>query len=784
MADGGSEPPDRPLLAGGEQLREDIDRAGGGAPKFHPQSLAEARDVLRPQVEMLRRTAGEMPAELRGDRIVFEATLLPNYLANSYFPRALLDDAGLVPIGTRPSQAPYKTPAGEREGAPTKALVLAASDRSLDRLAAIFDAPAERLARSVREAIQEFSSFALPSADEVIRVSAPSMVTEVAELVTYESVLHPSVPVSGWTRVASEGDFAKWSAWIARLDGEVIQSYRRTVEGMTFVPVRLAPERLIEAARFNPLRTIRPMPQMRPVPVTVLRAVPSLPAPIAPPAGEPARSDLTVAVFDGGTDRGCPLMRPFVNQVDLTPETEEDEFVAHGTAVTSAALFGEAGPGEQLPVPDAKIDHYRVLPPPPDPSDVDLYWILDRIVETVEQNDYDVVNLSLGPDLAIDDGDPHRWTAEIDRLSRERGVLFVTAVGNNGEADGGLGLNRVQVPSDAVNGLGVGACGERSRAVWRRAPYSAVGPGRSGARVQPVGVAFGGSDAEPYVAMVGRGRWAESAGTSFATPITLHGLVGLGASLGRVRATPNNLRAFAAHFAERAQDHDPLEVGHGRFQSRYEEAWACDPHEVTLLYEDQLDRDQMVALALPVPDGSLDGMMADIRWTLAFTSPTDPTDAVDYTRAGIEIQFRPHARRYCFTFPGRPGVEGPLDTQEQADEVSALLRAGARPSTHPATRSPGNARLIEAELREGGKWETMIQLTHRMRGNGLFRPRLDLSFLARDSGSLIRDAVPPLEYSLLVTVRGRSGANLYDRVRTEYMVLTPLQAQVPFQIRV
>lgn len=783
MSDTSHGPPDRPLLSQGERLREEVDRAAGGAPKFHPQSFEEARAALRPQVEALRHAAEETPDELRGSRLVFEATLLPNYLANSYFPTALLDQADLVAIGTRLAYAPYRTQAGERERAPTKALILAASGGSLDRLVSIFDAPSAVVGRSLREAIQEFASFELPHAEEIIRSPRPSADLP-HELATYEAVLHPAVADGAWLRDEAESNFQKWTAWVEQLGGQVIQRYRRAVEGLTFVPVRLPPERLIEAARFNPLRTIRPMPQMRPVPVTAMRAATGLAAPLAPPAGEPARSDVAVAVFDGGTDRSCPFLRPFVTQTDLTSEAEEDAFVAHGTAVTSAALFGNADPGGQLPVPDAHVNHYRVFPPPPDPWDLDLYWILDQIVHTIEHNDYDVVNLSIGPYLAMDDGDPHRWTAELDRLARERGVLFVSAVGNNGEDDAALGLNRLQVPSDAVNGMGVGACGERSRTGWTRAGYSAIGPGRAGARIQPVGVAFGGSEAEPYLAMTGRGRWAETTGTSFATPVAVHGLSGLAASLGRLRATPKNLRAFAAHFAEPLDPHEPTETGYGRLQDRYDDAWSCAPHEVTLLYEDQLDRDQMVALPLPVPDGALDGMNVWIRWTLAFTSPTDPTDAVDYTRAGIEIQFRPHARRYSFSFPGESGLHGPLDVQNQATEVADLLRAGARPSAHPATRPPGKARLLESERREEGKWETMIQLTHRMRGDGLFRPRLDLSFLARDSGSLVREAVPPLDYSLLVTIRGRVGVDIYDRVRTEYAVLTPLVAQVPFRIRV
>jgi hypothetical protein len=775
---------DRPALEGGERLRENVERSSGGAPKFHPQSFEEARSLLRPQLHALREVAAALPSALRGERIIFEATLLPNYLANSYFPTALFESADLVPIGTRVAHAMYRTRTIEREGAPTKAVVVSATEESLDRLASLLDAPAGAVGRTIQENLQEFSRFELPAAATKIHRFDERLVAS-GELKTFEAVLHPAVGATRSTTASEiEENFSKWVAFIERLEGQVIQTYRRTLDDLTFVPVRLKPERVEDAAVFNPLRAIRPMPQMRPIPSPILRSVPSASPPIAPPAGTPVRSDVRVAVFDGGIDRACSFLAPYVTAVDLTSETEDAACVAHGTAVTSAALFGHAAPGQQLETPSAHVDHFRVLPAPSAAWDMDLYWILDRIVETIERGQYDIVNLSLGPDLAIDDGDPHRWTAELDRLARERGVLFVTAVGNNGDADATLGLNRVQVPADAVNGLGIGACGERSNSSWDRAPYSAVGPGRPGGRIQPVGVLFGGSDQEPFLAMTGGGGWAEAMGTSLATPLGVNGLTGLAAFLGRDRAQPHTLRAFAAHFAEPLQPARPLEVGYGRIREDYADATQCESHEMTLVYEDQLGRDETVALPLPVPDGSLDGMNVSLRWTLAFTSPTDPTDAVDYTRAAIEIQFRPHARRFMFNLPGSGGTVGPFDMQEDSNDVAALLRAGAQPSIHPVTRSPGDARLLEAERREDGKWETMVQLTHNMRGSKLFRPRLDVSFLARDSGSLIRDAVPPLDFTLILTIRGRVGSDIYDRVRTEFSVLTPIRAEVPLRIRV
>lgn len=39
---------DRPILSAGETLREQIEFASGGGPKFHPQSLEEARENLAP----------------------------------------------------------------------------------------------------------------------------------------------------------------------------------------------------------------------------------------------------------------------------------------------------------------------------------------------------------------------------------------------------------------------------------------------------------------------------------------------------------------------------------------------------------------------------------------------------------------------------------------------------------------------------------------------------------------------------------------------------------------
>ncbi|WP_407470007.1 S8 family serine peptidase [Xanthomonas campestris pv. raphani] len=79
------------------------------------------------------------------------------------------------------------------------------------------------------------------------------------------------------------------------------------------------------------------------------------------------------------------------------------------------------------------------------------------VEEVLLSRQYQFINLSLGPDLPIDDTDVHAWTSVIDDLLSDGDTLMTVAVGNNGEMDRAVGNARVQVPADAVNALAVGA---------------------------------------------------------------------------------------------------------------------------------------------------------------------------------------------------------------------------------------------------------------------------------------------------------------------------------------
>ena len=417
-----------------------------------------------------------------------------------------------------------------------------------------------------------------------------------------------------------------------------------------------------------------------------------------------------------------------------------------------------------------------MLPPPAIPGDLEGYWVLDRIKEAVETDGHRLVNLSLGPTLAVeDDMEPNRWTSELDQLAWERDVLFIVAAGNDGDQDRTAGLHRVQVPADMANGLAVGACDAPTpEKPWARAPYSSMGPGRHGARVQPLGVQFGGSDDRLFNVVRADGTFLEAAGTSFAAPVTTHALADLVTRLPRVNSSV--LRAFTTHFAERPRNHIKLrdEVGYGRQPLYFDELLDCAPSEAHVLYVDEIERGDLLGYTVPAEAPATTDLQLQI--TLAYASPVDPTQPTEYTSASLELVFRPHHRVHSFAPPkGLPGKSQALDIG--GDDARVLLAQGWTPSQEPVSKTLGVARrgASEAQLRDSGKWETVRHYRVTLKHSEIELPRLELSYVARRSGAL-DNSPTKVPFALLVSVIDESGtANVYDAIRTQFSALRPVQ---------
>jgi hypothetical protein len=715
--------------------------------------------------------------------VILQAKLLPNYLAASYHPEHLRLDAGLVMVGTRAAKGTLRQRTKTQEDQPTKTLLLAATNRSLDRLHDLLapNATPEPLANDLRK----FESLTLPGAERVIRRRRDDSEDPEDELV-WEAVLHPTVDMAGrFSERASTLIIAKWSALVASLDGEVHERYLRQVGHLTFVPVRLRRRQLDEVARFNPLRTIRPMPRMRRLPEHRLRSF-DPGTPVVPPAGGPP-ADHRVATFDGGVDASHPLLAPFVTEQDVTTAPRDEMCVSHGTLVTSALLYGHLDLGQRLEAPPAHVDHVRVLPTPQDvDEDDEPYWVMDRITETIRATPYRwrIVNLSYGPDETVDeDADIDRFTAELDELAHEHDITFTVAVGNDGaDTISMLGDDRVQAPSDGVNVIGVGACDELHPPTPVRASYSCVGPGRPGLRIQPLGVCFGGSDTRHFVGAEIGGAYQARQGTSFAAPTAARGLATLLNPLPRLSA--NVARGFAAHFAEGPKPPDVASVGYGRLRTDYRGLLNCGDGDVTVVIEDSIERGATKAYALPYPASGVDGMV-QARWTISFTSPTDPQDAVEYTLAGLEIVFRPNSAIRTMQPPRDSGLTAAdVDLRTDGAKIQTLANEGYQLSNFPKPRS-GKAIRSEQTLREEGKWETVVRHEDGLRATSLHQPELWITYYERVEGQLVPSKLDTsLDFALLMTVNARRAPDLYERVRADarFSTLTPLVVPVAVSV--
>ncbi len=177
---------------------------------------------------------------------------------------------------------------------------------------------------------------------------------------------------------------------------------------------------------------------------------------------------IKVAVLDTGVDATHDDLRnQVVAEKNFSTAADATDKYGHGTHVASiVAGTGAKSAGKYKGVaPGAQLLNGKVLG---DDGSGDDSGILAGMDWAVEQG-ADVVNLSLGggdtPDI-----DP--LEAQVNKLSKEKGVLFAIAAGN----DGDLGEQTVGSPGSAAAALTVGAVDDSDKL----ADFSSTGPGLDG----------------------------------------------------------------------------------------------------------------------------------------------------------------------------------------------------------------------------------------------------------------------------------------------------------------
>lgn len=722
------------LLGYGETLTGDVHIKSGNGPKNKPYTYEENRPFIMQNLRSLVDFVNNMPEATKPNgEAVAKITLHPAFLAKSYFPVKILKQFSLRSIGSKSvTISPRKQVKNKsKEEYNTACIYVAGTTKSFSDFYNSLDRGT--LNKGQKDEVISLEEIKIFDANDKIK-----NIDQSAQERAIEVALHTP---------AEEDDILNSFIRYASLCGATVKEDKViSIKGLTFLPILANSKIAREVAEFSFLRTIRDLPGLR-INNPVFTRTTVLNSQLELPDDNAINNDIKVAIFDGGI--GCSDFDRWVSEHTFTAEQKTSgSLLSHGQDVTSTILFGAVADGQnQLPIPYSKIDHYRVLDNSINGQDSDLFDVLLRIKKVLDSNDYQYINLSLGPRLPVDDDDVHVWTSTLEQYFATGKTLCTVAVGNDGEKTGGL--NRIQPPSDLVNALAVGAATSLSDN-WERSSYSCIGPGRSPGYVKPDGVAFGGSAEEPFTLYSPfTNGLVKTAGTSFASPLVLRQAIGLSASL-QYDITPLTAKALLIHHS-RNNGYNRSEVGWGKFPHDIRDIIYCGDDEVKVIYQGELKPSQHLRASIPFPDIPVSGDVT-LKATFCFTTPVDAEHPINYTRSGLVVTFRKNQNNQGGTFPLFNLKSIYADEQEQRGDAH--------------------------------KWETTLHSEKTFKKDTINDPCFDVIYYGREGGmpTAVED-LPNLPYVLIVTLKAHDTPELYNNIRQRYQTLQPIQIQQQIRLQ-
>lgn len=722
------------LIANGHELIGQLSWPTGGGKKWKPYSIAEARQILHPQLLSVADVASVTPKQFapRGE-VTAQVVLHPAFLAKSYFPATILRSSGLVIVGSRPVKVmPRKAKKEINRPVETASIFVSGTAENFEemdeRLLSI-DTPAKH-----QEQFERIEFINAYSAIEKLRISPNTRWPDHVHVTLHATEADADIQVA-------------FRELVEALGGRILDRGFRFVPGLTFVAIRIPPENIPELAKFTRVRLVRSLPELQEE-LVLDQSITKSYRNISVPADNPL-STIKAAIFDGGISNSFPGHANEISTAGQLPSSHAD--LAHGINVTSAFLYGHVTMnGQALPRPYAHVDHHRVLPTTESPEQA--LDVLDRIVTALRSakisgNPYRFANISLGPFATFFDDDIHEWTSRLDTELADGKTLCTAAVGNNGMLGGELA--RIQPPGDAVNVFAIGAANSAKKS-WNKAPYSAIGPGRSPGYVKPDVLAFGGSDEEPVPIFNPLAASVVAlAGTSFASPLALRAAVGTDVISGSV-FDPVTLQALLINSAEfTARSHSREDVGWGRVRLDPEEILYTATDIVRVVYQGVTRPGHPQKAPIPIPKGLPAGGKVTIGATFCYRAPVDSAHAINYTRAGLWV------RAY------------------KAPKKSLNLFGSGMYKT-------------ESELRKDSmRWDTVLHNKRTVEVDELVDPYFHINYQVRDEGEAVRleDAVP-MPYALVVTIHVPGVQDLLTRVQNAFPVLQTLPIDIDGNIQI
>lgn len=742
-----------PIIAHGELYVESIEKRSMSQPKKYPHEYDEAKNMILNdlcEVEKIISNESINSTEVFLEEKIVCFRMEPKFEAKSYTPQSIISvSKDLELIGGRQYQIDEDTSA--------KLYFVKATNSGLRELHTVLKSGKKDDVKSWRNQICSLRKIDFLASEEKIL----GFEDEWNEG-TVEIVLHPL------KNSASDAIDLFYNYTGISKDRSKIKIYD---DGITFISAKCTKEQLSDLSNLNVLRTIHPLRRINLNPTRT--AVNNFALPIIEDAKKV--STIKVGVFDGGVNESHPLLANFTTNIHATASQEAADAVDHGTAVCGTILHGclSGKSGKILPTPFVSINSYRVLPLL-DQNDIELYEVIDAIENIVpSEKDVKLYNISLGPAGAILDDSISRFTYALDRLTYhveegETNPLFSIAVGNQGYLE--HPFNRIQAPSDMVNGLAIGAYTFSEDGSKTRAYYSCIGEGREGAKIKPDVLEFGGTAEHPFiVASNNENQVIGEAGTSLASPLAVHKIGKLMAKSENI--TPHLGRTLLIHSAEYNENLSIYEQGFGFCQNDIDNILTCTDNDVTILYSGTLLEAQTVKLPIFSPQISKVAGMVDINWTIATIVDPFANDPDAYTSNCIEDTFVPNDMVFNFSKKGFSTKKLNLTKTEDCKTAKELSERGFIRSNWPVSH-PARRYWDEKDLRNNDlKWDTVISKKLRMRGTSLLNPFLTLHAICRNNFDDNK-----VKYFVAISIKApKYDGSLYNSILQNYRNLAPIE---------
>lgn len=406
----------------------------------------------------------------------------------------------------------------------------------------------------------------------------------------------------------------------------------------------------------------------------------------------------------------------------------------HGTSVSSLIVDGpHLNPRLEDGCGRFRVRHFGIASSGPTSS----FSVLKRIRQVVADNrDIKVWNLSLGSNLEISENFISPVGAEIDRIQKAYGVVFVVAGTNMPEGETARANMKVGAPADSLNAVVVNAVDFEGRP----ASYTRIGPVLSFFH-KPDVCFYGGDGYNSRTGICvcpGVGKKYTS-GTSYAAPWIARKLAYLIDVMGLPIEVAKGLIVDSAARWDMPTDEQMNRGGFGIVPVSIDEVLKCDDKEIKFVITGIADEYETHTYEIPVP--MVNGAHPYYaKATLVYFPDCDRSQGVDYTITEMDVYFGRAAIK-----KGRPTILSINKNTQDNEEDYGPFEESAR----KLFRKWDNVKHIAEELnpRARPKKSTVSQMW-------------GLKILTKDrrqSGA--RDKV---KFGVIITLRAMDSVNRYN----------------------